>query len=548
LGEDFVKWGIPSDPKGVNVTEDDQKHFQKIITDFFHGKKRDVSQINKIPFSLLHERMWDEYYSDEVELPNGVKKYVRRPKHKVPTIDQLRYYYISKWSKADQVEARNDPVTVAKKYRGIPGDQTLRFDGPGFEYQIDATIADVHLVDDSREYWIGRPTLYSVVDTFSGMIVGLHATFENAQFSQAGEAILNSYRDKVSYCAEFGEEITATLWPVCGLPHSILADRGELLGKMFDNVVIDLGVRIRNTPPFRADLKGLVERSFKSLNDLQFDWLFGALPDKEYEPSKRKYRDKACFTLKEFTAAAIRTALTLNRGPRKTHPVREALRAAGVPKVPILMWQWGMKNSTSGLRAAQPNFVKSAFLPSAEADFSGRGIKFNHLYYWPKSAISAKDFLSAGRAIGERGQIKFHRHSVAQIYRLGAHYGDLEICELTDPYKQFSHLTWREWDLYKNEWDQSIQSADNYLERGETYQASKKAQAEAVSKRPKKLDNSRHQETRGHANDEAGKKDADGFAAALRAETGSPEKDKTEAASSSEEENGMLSAAGKFFS
>ncbi|WP_164907503.1 hypothetical protein [Clostridium septicum] len=45
--------------------------------------------------------------------------------------------------------------------------------GPGSLYQIDATVADVYLVSEFNRNWIiGRPVLYMVLDSFSRMIVG----------------------------------------------------------------------------------------------------------------------------------------------------------------------------------------------------------------------------------------------------------------------------------------------------------------------------------------------------------------------------------------
>ena len=47
--------------------------------------------------------------------------------------------------------------------------------GPCHQFEIDATIADIYLVNSySRRMLIGRPVVYIVVDSFSGIIAGLY--------------------------------------------------------------------------------------------------------------------------------------------------------------------------------------------------------------------------------------------------------------------------------------------------------------------------------------------------------------------------------------
>ena len=69
--------------------------------------------------------------------------------------------------------------------------------GPGSEYQIGDPVADIPLVDESRNYLIGRPTLYLVMDRFSGLIAGVHLTFDEPNFIEAAAAIWNGFEDKV---------------------------------------------------------------------------------------------------------------------------------------------------------------------------------------------------------------------------------------------------------------------------------------------------------------------------------------------------------------
>ena len=71
----------------------------------------------------------------------------------------------------------------AKKYeqenRPIMGSSTAEALGPGSIYQIDATVADVYLVSQFNRNWIiGRPVVYGVIDVFSRLVTGIYIGLE----------------------------------------------------------------------------------------------------------------------------------------------------------------------------------------------------------------------------------------------------------------------------------------------------------------------------------------------------------------------------------
>jgi len=143
------------------------------------------------------------------------------------------------------------------------GTSTAEVIGPGSRWQIDATISDVCLVSRMDRSWIvGRPTLYFVIDVFSRMIVGLHVGLEAPSWVGAMSALVNAASDKVAFCKAHGIEIEPEDWPCQGLPDVMLGDRSEMLGGRADVLVKHFGVRLENTPPYRADLNGIVEKRF----------------------------------------------------------------------------------------------------------------------------------------------------------------------------------------------------------------------------------------------------------------------------------------------
>ena len=107
-----------------------------------------------------------------------------------------------------------------------------KFVSPGMRYEIDSTTADVYVVCEvSRERVLGRPTIYSIVDVASRMIVGLHISMEYASWKAARQALFNACMSKVEYCGRYGISITDQDWPSQGMPAVLMADRGEMLGR-----------------------------------------------------------------------------------------------------------------------------------------------------------------------------------------------------------------------------------------------------------------------------------------------------------------------------
>ncbi len=113
-----------------------------------------------------------------------------------------------------------------------------------------------------RSRIVGRPVLYVVIDVFSRMIVGFYVGFEGPSWVGAMMALANTASDKVAFCKEFGIEIGADDWPCQGLPQFLLGDGGEMKGRHPETLINHFNVHVENTPPYRPDWKGVVERRF----------------------------------------------------------------------------------------------------------------------------------------------------------------------------------------------------------------------------------------------------------------------------------------------
>jgi len=232
------------------VVDDEVERLFRITIDKHWLKDTEIS------FSYLHRRFKDRY---EAYYPDV-------PEEEIPSKWQMLHFYKREYAQANSLEKRTDRIKYNKDVRPLDSTANTNVLGPGSRYEIDATIADIYLVSDSeRGNIVGRPVIYLVKDVFSRMVTGFYVGFENASYVAAIQALSVAMTDKVSLCADFGFDIANEDWPTVGLPSAILADRGELLGHQIESLESNFSIRVENTPPYRGDAKGIVERNFRTL-------------------------------------------------------------------------------------------------------------------------------------------------------------------------------------------------------------------------------------------------------------------------------------------
>lgn len=164
--------------------------------------------------TYLNEKKYDfDYAYNQLLISYGVK-IPAKPEDliDVPTERQFKYFFQKEYTSIEVTKKREGEINYLKDFSPSLGTSTAEVPGPGYLYQIDATIADVYLVSEQdRTEIIGRPTMYFVVDVFSRAIVGMYIGLENASWVSAMEALGNAMADKTAYCAEHDIDITPDL-------------------------------------------------------------------------------------------------------------------------------------------------------------------------------------------------------------------------------------------------------------------------------------------------------------------------------------------------
>lgn len=359
---------IHSDGEGMIITDEVARLFNLVIN-------RHLLNQNKHTIGYAYRRFQSIYLS----------KHPQVSETEIPTIWQFKYHYDTNFNTLEKLRSRTNSKIFNKDIRPLHSTVNTHILGPGSKYEIDATIADIYLLSDSdRASIVGRPIVYLVADVFSRMVTGFYIGFENPSYVTSVQAITTAVCDKTDLCKKFGIDISSEDWPCIGLPESILADRGELLGSQIETLEKSFSVRVENTPAYRGDLKGIVERYFNTIqaNFKPYTAEMGVVQGKkEVRRGGHDYRVDATLTITDFTKIILNSILMHNNHHLLAGYDREADMPSHMPLVPIKIWNWGLQNRTGQLRAVDSNSIYIALLPRKKATISNLGIKLFGVYY-----------------------------------------------------------------------------------------------------------------------------------------------------------------------
>ncbi|MGE4500930.1 MAG: Mu transposase C-terminal domain-containing protein [Hydrogenovibrio sp.] len=372
----------------------------------------------------------------------------------MPTERQFRYYYDKNYTSKYVNKRRNYKKVYDKDIRPLTSTSGYLNVGPGGRYEIDATIADIYLVsnkDPSRI--IGRPVIYLVKDVFSRMITGIYVGVENPSWVTAMMALANAMCDKVSYCKKYGVEIGKEDWPSIGVPASIFADRGELLGRQADVLVNGFNVQLSNSRAYRGDDKGIVERHFRTLQASFKPFAKGIVePVNGKKRLGHRYELDAELSLDAFTKIIILIVLEHNQNHVVSGYDFAPDMPENLPSIPIELWRWGIKNRTGSLRVFSEDVVKVNLMPVLTGSVSNRGILFKGLRYTCLEAIKEGWFERVNHSRPKKVEISFDPRFTDKIYlRLDDSMDGYWVCDLADESRRYSGMSFVEAEQIYND-------------------------------------------------------------------------------------------------
>ncbi|ALC87387.1 hypothetical protein AM499_17375 [Bacillus sp. FJAT-22090] len=397
---------------GIIITPEIKEQFSKSIKKYYLKSKK-PSLIFSYKMMLLDYYTKFKYFDD-----SNVEKVRLKPVEERPSMRQFLHWF--------NTEYKNDAVTIAREgvkkfeqnHRAILGSSTAETDGPGDIYQIDATPSNVYLVNRFNPNWIvGRPTTYFIVDVYTHLITGLYVGLENASWKAMMSAIANACTDKNEYCKRFGINISNEMWPSMHLPNNFIGDRGELASHGVDHLIEGLGPNISNTPPYRPDWKGIVEKLFDTSQEKIKPFLPGYVHEDHGERGAKDYRLEASLNIEEYTKILINFILFYNHNFYMKDYVRtEQQIKDNVQPIPIKLWEWGVKNASGKLKKPNMKEIMFYLLPRDKATISEKGIRYKKMFYTTARAIDEQWYSKARKDGSWKVDFSYDPRNMSVIY------------------------------------------------------------------------------------------------------------------------------------
>ncbi|SHH68260.1 Mu transposase C-terminal domain-containing protein [Desulfosporosinus lacus] len=410
---------------GKVITDSDRKNFAAAIKKYYLSQK-------KISLKATYERLLQDFYTVQSE-ENPEKLKLLAPQE-VPSFRQFQYWHSKSRDVVNEQKKRSGERAFELNSRRVLGKSDFGLMGPGAQFQIDATVGDVYLVSQfDRSNLIGRPVIYFVIDAFSRMVTGMSVGLEGPSWAGAMMAIANMAADKVTYCKQYDIEIKESEWPCHHIPSALLGDRGEMESKNADNLVNMLGIRIVNAPPYRADLKGIIEQHFHTINTNSVALLPGSVKPDMSKRGGHDYRLDAALDIRQFTQIIIKCVLYYNNHHYMEYFEKsEAMMRDQVKAIPIQLWHWGIRHCSGALRSYPEELVRLAVMPTAKATVTGKGIRFKGVFYSSDRAIRESWFEKARSGKSWQVSISYDPRDMTNVYIWNQGDKSYDVCSLLD--------------------------------------------------------------------------------------------------------------------
>lgn len=419
---------------GAKIDEFTERLFRIVIERYLLKDKE-----HSFPYAHRRfETMYKNYFPDVAE-------------EELPSNWQMMHFYKREYSQSEKIQKRVSTIRYNKDIRPLHSTANTQVLGPGSRYEIDATIADIYVVSDSdRGNIVGRSVIYMVIDVFSRMVAGFYIGFENPSYAAAMQALFMAVTDKTSYCRQLGFDVDVDSWPSIGLPDAILADRGELLGHQIENLESSFSVRIENTPPYRGEAKGIVERYFKTVQTSFGPFVPGYVTEtKVKKRGGSDYRLDAKLTVRDFAEIILSSVLFHNRSEVLEKYDRDSDMPTDLPSIPIQLWNWGLQHRTGRLHQADDDALRVALLPRKKATLSELGACLFGLYYTSAELLQL-GWMHRGRGVKRPASLEAaYDPLVADRIYLFPEKGSNKhwVCSLADRSREFRGASF--WDVWQ---------------------------------------------------------------------------------------------------
>lgn len=295
-----------------------------------------------------------------------------------PNNRQIKRVLDVEYSRLERLIASTTKGHFKREMRGLIGRNWKGVGGPGHTWAIDSSIGDIYLRSALNPAWIvGRPIVYVIVDVWSTAIVGFYVCLTGPSWDTAKVSLFNAVSSPALLGELWGYQPILCLEPHPTLPSNLLCDRGEYLSKGAFHTGTKLQLDLSYTPPYRPDLKGLVEVLHRIEKDAQFLFVPGAMDyrRKEYDLKQSNAADSA-LTVRQYVQYLQILFSIYNLTADRCDRLDAHMIADGVIGSPAGLWRWGHQIGIGFRRDVLSSDLLSELLPSATGRVGPRSVQF----------------------------------------------------------------------------------------------------------------------------------------------------------------------------
>lgn len=224
----------------------------------------------------------------------------------IPSFYQFRYFYRKTKNMQAFYISRDGLSNYQRNKRPLLGDGVQEFAPAVGTGLLDSTVCDIYLIDETNSL-VGRPILTVCIDAYSSFCYGYALTWEGGIYSLK-VLMQNMVSNKKKHCEELGIFINDDQWNISEIPGTFVTDMGkEYVSENFEQIT-ELGVTLKNLPPYRPELKGVVEKFFNIIQETYKPYLKnkGIVEPDFLERGVHDYRKDACLTIEDFEKIIVR--------------------------------------------------------------------------------------------------------------------------------------------------------------------------------------------------------------------------------------------------
>ena len=328
---------------------------------------------------------------------------------------------------------------VARNWQGVAG--------PGHTWAIDSTVGDIYLRSSVCRQWIvGRPVVYVIVDIWSTAVVGFYVCLTGPSWNTAKISIFNASADPSLVAGLWNYQPMHTLDPAPTLCGILMCDRGEYLSAAQRYTALNLEMNTAIAPPYRGDLKGLVEVLHRIQKDELFLFMPGAMNFRREEMELRKVNPAdAVLTVEDYVQVLYEVFVQYNLTGDRSKRCDVHMTAAGVFPSPAGLWRYGHQMGIGLRREVHFDDLATNLLASGKAWVARDAVRFAKNDY-ASDEIHAAQWTTIARNLGGR-EIDAHYYpgSMGRIWVPRVDGGSLMRLDLADQSRAVRSMTFDEW-------------------------------------------------------------------------------------------------------